>query len=275
MDTLSPSTAPETSSATPSQSSPTQQQLKTITTMLDNACAMLAQVKHALDEFSHSAHASTPSLASYSPSTAQPTLSTETPAPEFHHTAESSYNPLDRIVEGVFNGSSMVGLDGKIYQVPPNYASKSKLVEGDRLKLIIRPNGMFVYKQISPVTRDRLVGILERDETGHGFCVRVAQRVYNILLASVTYYHGEVGDEVVLLVPPGGNSRWAAVENIIRVVIGRTPDLEYASPAPVATSSPLLTPPSPQASPTNQDLLSSDIDSILSDFSGASTPPSV
>ena len=35
-----------------------------------------------------------------------------------------------RVVEGVFDGQNMVGSDGKIYSVPPNYASKSKLVEG-------------------------------------------------------------------------------------------------------------------------------------------------
>lgn len=243
--------------------------------MLDNACALLSQVKHALDELSHSSPTPTSSSSiaqDWAPTHALPTV---LPAPEYHSAPDGAYNPLDRVVEGVFNGSSMVGLDGKIYQVPPNYASKSKLVEGDRLKLIIRPNGMFVYKQISPVNRDRLVGTLTREEAGHGFCVRVGERVYNILLASVTYYHGEVGDEVVLLVPPGGNSRWAAVENIIRVIAGHTPSPEYPSPTPVASPTPYQAPSLPPATPTNHDLLSSDIDSILSDFSGASTPSSV
>ena len=43
----------------------------------------------------------------------------------------------------------MIGPKDKIFPVPANYASKSKLVEGDRLKLTILPNGSFVYKQIS------------------------------------------------------------------------------------------------------------------------------
>jgi len=34
--------------------------------------------------------------------------------------------------------------------------------------------------------------------------------------ASVTYYKGEAGDEVVILVPKNGESKWAAVENIVR-----------------------------------------------------------
>ena len=35
-----------------------------------------------------------------------------------------------KIIEGVFDGQTMVGPDGKNYPVPANYASKSKLVEG-------------------------------------------------------------------------------------------------------------------------------------------------
>ena len=34
----------------------------------------------------------------------------------------------------------MIGPDGKNYPVPANYASKSKLIEGDILKLTITPN---------------------------------------------------------------------------------------------------------------------------------------
>ena len=35
--------------------------------------------------------------------------------------------PLGKVIEGVFDGQSMVGSDGKTYPVPANYASKSKL----------------------------------------------------------------------------------------------------------------------------------------------------
>ena len=44
---------------------------------------------------------------------------------------------LGKIIEGVFDGQNMVGSDGKTYPVPANYASKSKLVQGDILKLTI------------------------------------------------------------------------------------------------------------------------------------------
>ncbi|MBW6431611.1 hypothetical protein K0A96_00320, partial [Patescibacteria group bacterium] len=65
------------------------------------------------------------------------------------------------VIEGFFNGENMVGPEGKIYPVPANYASKSKLVEGDGLKLTIGDDGSFVFKQIAPVKRKSLQGTLK------------------------------------------------------------------------------------------------------------------
>ncbi|PLX25859.1 hypothetical protein C0580_01150 [Candidatus Parcubacteria bacterium] len=120
------------------------------------------------------------------------------------------------IVEGVFDGQVMIGPDGKKYSVPANYASKSKLVEGDLLKLTISPDGSFIFKQISPVDRRRVVGHLVKDKEMDQYVVLSKDRVYKILMASITYFKGEEGDEVVILVPKDSDSSWAAVENIIK-----------------------------------------------------------
>lgn len=120
-----------------------------------------------------------------------------------------------KVVEGVFDGENMIGPDGKQYSVPANYASKSKLVEGDILKLTITANGTFVFKQIGPIERLRLVGSLERSGDNE-FIVKIDKKSWQVLSASVTYFKGEVGDEVAILVPKAGESRWAAVENIIK-----------------------------------------------------------
>ena len=124
--------------------------------------------------------------------------------------------PGDRVVEGVFDGEQMIGADGKSYAVPPNYASKSKLVEGDLLKLTIGPRGNFIYKQVGPIERQRLVGALAYDQESGHFMVLSGGRSWRVLKASVTYFHGEVADEGVILVPKNAPSRWAAVENVIK-----------------------------------------------------------
>jgi hypothetical protein len=129
----------------------------------------------------------------------------------------SLLKPIDgRVVEGVFDGRGMVGSDGKGYIVPPNYASKSKLVEGDMLKLTITPKGSFIYKQIGPIERSRLIGSLGYDQTIGEYYATSENRRWNVLKASVTYFKGEPGDEIVLLVPKNAPSHWAAVENVIK-----------------------------------------------------------
>ncbi len=121
-----------------------------------------------------------------------------------------------RIIEGVFDGSHMIGPDGKIYSIPANYASKSKLVEGDILKLTIDRRGNFIYKQVGPIERRRLVGLLAKDQDRGEFVVIAEDHIYKVLFASITYFKGEEGDEVVILVPKDAQSDWAAVENTIK-----------------------------------------------------------
>src|SRR3990167_3184333 len=89
------------------------------------------------------------------------------------------------VIEGVFDGQHMIGPDGKQYAVPANYASKSKLVEGDILKLTITADGSFLYKQIGPVERKRVVGVLERSVAGEYLALADGKR-WRLLTASVT-----------------------------------------------------------------------------------------
>lgn len=116
-----------------------------------------------------------------------------------------------KIVEGVFDGQKMAGPDGKEYPVPANYASKSKLVEGDILKLTITDDGGFVYKQIGPVERRQIIGTLVQHD--NLYYVEANGREYRILLASVTYFHISLGDQVTIIVPADNpEAVWAAVE---------------------------------------------------------------
>ena len=99
---------------------------------------------------------------------------------------------LGKVIEGVFDGKSMIGPDGKNYPIPANYASKSKLVQGDVLKLSIQDDGSFQYKQIGPTPRKTVVGVLQQKDGQ--FFVEVNGHRYNVLLASVTYFKLELGD---------------------------------------------------------------------------------
>lgn len=123
-----------------------------------------------------------------------------------------------QIVEGTFDGQAMIGPEDKIFPVPANYASKSKLVEGDRLKLTILPNGTFLYKQIAPVDREFVRGTLVKEDGQ--FKVVAGGKSYRVLLASVTYYKGSVGDDVTLIVPKDSEAIWGTIEAVIPAVGG-------------------------------------------------------
>ncbi|HUC78747.1 MAG TPA: hypothetical protein VMQ58_00715 [Candidatus Saccharimonadales bacterium] len=131
---------------------------------------------------------------------------------EVNTTQVNKEETLGKIVEGVFDGQNMLGSDGKNYPVPANYASKSKLVQGDILKLTITEDGSFMYKQIGPIPRRQLIGTL-RLENGHYF-VDTQEKSYRILLASVTYFKAKPGDQVSVNVPEDQSTivEWAALE---------------------------------------------------------------
>jgi hypothetical protein len=116
-----------------------------------------------------------------------------------------------KVIEGIFDGQKMAGPDGKEYPVPANYASKSKLVEGDILKLTIADDGSFIYKQIGPIDRTQVIGTLVQHDGA--YYVEANGREYRILLASVTYFRININDQVTIIVPTDNpNATWAAVE---------------------------------------------------------------
>ncbi|MBR2855600.1 hypothetical protein IKE99_01510 [Candidatus Saccharibacteria bacterium] len=119
--------------------------------------------------------------------------------------------PEGKVIEGVFDGQIMIGPDGKNYPVSANYASKSKLVEGDIMKLTITDDGKFLYKQIGPVARKSVIGTLTHHDDK--YYVEVNGREYQILYASVTYFHLHEGSQVSVTIPADNDeAAWAAVE---------------------------------------------------------------
>jgi hypothetical protein len=119
-----------------------------------------------------------------------------------------------RDLTGNFDGQHMQGTDSKVYPVPANYASKSKLVYGDELRLTITEEGEFLFKQIGPVERKRICG-LAVDLDGEIF-LNAQGKAYKIIQSTKTFFGIVPGDEVIAIIPKNVDCDWATVENVIK-----------------------------------------------------------
>lgn len=125
-----------------------------------------------------------------------------------------SYNDEDsKIIEWVFTWEEMLWVDENKYPVPVNYASKSKLVQWDKLKLTIAPNGKMLYKQIEPIEREMKQWLLTR-ENGK-YQVVSESKTYDVLTAAVTHFKAEIWDSVTIIVPKWKEASFAAIEALI------------------------------------------------------------
>jgi hypothetical protein len=125
----------------------------------------------------------------------------------------ASVSAEGKVVEGIFDGQNMIDGEGQGYPIPANYASKSKLVEGDGMKLTITDEGKFIYKQIAPINRKTVMGVLIQEDGQYKLLAE--GKVYRVLLASVTFYRAEVGDQVTVLVPSDIEATWGSIEAVI------------------------------------------------------------
>ncbi len=125
-----------------------------------------------------------------------------------------SYNSENsQIIEWIFTGEEMYGVDWNKYPIPANYASKSKMVQWDKLKLTIAPNGKMLYKQIAPIEREITTWLLTEDK---GKYQAVADwKTYDLLTAAVTHFWAKVGDNLTLIIPKWKEATFAAIDNII------------------------------------------------------------
>lgn len=138
-----------------------------------------------------------------------------------------------KVIEGVFDGQNMVDKKGATYPIPANYASKSKLIPGDVLKLTITEDGKFLYKQIGPVERKTVVGPLVYNDGKYQILAN--DKAYSVLLASVTYYRASVGDEITLIIPMHEDADWGAIEAVLPKFDDDSDDEEEEKPAKKTT----------------------------------------
>jgi len=118
-----------------------------------------------------------------------------------------------KIVEWVFTWIDMLDCENNRYPVPVNYASKSKLVQWDKLKLIISLNWQMTYKQISPIERETQVWLLTKEQWKYQ--VISNWEAYDVLTAAVTHFKWEIWDKVLIILPTWKNASFAAIDNIL------------------------------------------------------------
>lgn len=116
-------------------------------------------------------------------------------------------------IEGIFDGRFMIDKKQKKYLIPENYVSKSKLVTGDILKLVIAPDGTHIFKQISPIERKKETGVLQIIKDNYN--VKTDKKIYKVIKAAVTYFKAKEGDKLTIIIPKDGETQWAAIENKI------------------------------------------------------------
>jgi hypothetical protein len=130
-------------------------------------------------------------------------------------------------VEGHFDGENMIGENGKNYTVPQNYASKSQLVVGDKMKWSLVKDVFDGYKEVfkltQPVLREKVIGKFIIEGNNYGAMVEGYPHMIKILKASATFAMKNlglvIGGKVALYVPKAGtsslNSNWGAFINVV------------------------------------------------------------
>lgn len=144
-----------------------------------------------------------------------------------------SYRELDGVV-GIFDGFQMISDDGTKHEVPANYAAKSKLVFGDKLKMITE-DGKNIFKHITKVPRQKVEGMLSRREDKWYFVSDSGS--YLVSSTAADFQRAAEGDEAVALMPEDlTNVTFATLDRVIKPkpTENLPQPIQAGIPAPVA-----------------------------------------
>lgn len=130
-------------------------------------------------------------------------------------------------VMGTFDGESMVTASGEKFLVPPNYASKTLLVYGDKLKMvdaastgeggILSSENKKLFKQIERVKRQTVEGILS--QKGKEWCLVTSDGSHKVLEAAVNHFGFKEGDHLVGILPQDNlKAPFAALEGLVKKI---------------------------------------------------------
>ena len=150
-------------------------------------------------------------------------------------------------IEGAFDGEFMVCTDGRKFSVPANYAAKSRLVYGEKLKMF-EDDGKTLFKQMSKAEKEKPEAVLNKKE-GKWYAI-TKTGTYKVLDVAANFNDAKVGDKAVIILPKGNvGVPFAALEKILREesndARGEAPKVE--EPAKIVKKAPLE--PSPEVRP--------------------------
>lgn len=118
-------------------------------------------------------------------------------------------------VEGYFDGQYLVSDDGRKTEVPGNYAAKSRLVYGDRLKVFVE-SGRQVFKQITKAERKKVEGVLGKKE-GRWYLL-ANEGTYRIADVAAEFNKAELNDKAYAYVPASNlNVPYAALDLVLKL----------------------------------------------------------
>jgi len=124
-----------------------------------------------------------------------------------------AYKNIEGII-GTYDGSHLIDPNGNKYDVPANYAAKSRLVYGDTIKMI-EDNGTTVFKQIQKVERKKTEGVLSKKEGK--WVVLTDTGSYKISEVAVDFNLGQMNDEVIVFVPAANlNAPYATLDRLVK-----------------------------------------------------------
>jgi hypothetical protein len=138
-------------------------------------------------------------------------LGSQPPATPGPNTPEVSAIQLPGVI-GTFDGQFMNTDDGQKFQIPENYASKSMIVFGDKLKMV-DVNGEKRFKQIERTKRQRSNGMIVKKEGRYH--VVTSDGSYKVSSAAVSFFGGKEGDEAHIILPLNNKHvPFAALESV-------------------------------------------------------------
>lgn len=129
-------------------------------------------------------------------------------------------------VLGFFDGYNLVTDNNQKYEVPANYAAKSRIVYGDKLKMVDQ-EGKKMFKLVEKVKRKKVDGILNKKE-GNWFFITDSGS-YQISNNAAEFNKAELNDEAVALLPEDNLSTpFATLDKIIKHNIAK-PEIKETS----------------------------------------------